>query len=274
MEPPFRRPENAQPKEALQSFHCDFKNRYYYMAFPLMTTALFPLILKATKLIIKQLSEDNTAAAAFPLILLILNMCAVDKAISLFSFGTENRFDPVNTLSVFDPVRNALIVLRRQSSSIYENNIYKMIAETPEYINPNLKIETGILAIDHKSSYTPLKLAKELGAHNITEMFDRVADEEKIIFLLLRSFVNKDGDLTQLNMDVFVHILSFLAGSKISELKDKAPHTELQAVTVFAVTHAKRQRDNLPKFLAYFESKMVQSKPTNDSALSTPAFRI
>lgn len=238
---PSLRPENASPKEVLQSFHRALKYRYYYMAFPLIATALLPLILRVTKLISRQVSEENAARVAIPLVLLIVYINAVEMAISLFSFGTQNSFDPLRNLIVFD-ARIALNVLKQKAPRIYDNNIYKMIAESPEYTSPNLKIETNIQAIDQEYPYTPLKLAKELGAINITDMFDRISDEEKIIFLLLRSFVNMDGNLTQLNSDAVVHILSFFAGSKISELKSKAPDTELQAFTAFSSTHAKKTK--------------------------------
>lgn len=215
---PSFRPENAPPKHVLQSFHRALKNRYNYLAFPLIAPMLAPLIFRVTKFLNKRVSEENLGTVAIiPLFFTMLYIHAIDAAISLFSLGSNNRFDPLRNLNLFE-ARIALRVLTQKVPGIYKDDIYKFIAESPTYTNPNLTIETEIAEIDQESPYTVAKLATEVGAQNIIDMFNNIAYEEKIIFLLMSSFIGKDGDFSKLNTDTFLYILSFIAGDKISAL--------------------------------------------------------
>jgi hypothetical protein len=254
------RPENLPPQDALRSFHRALQHRRYYLMFSLSGPLLLPMLNVCSKLISKRLNNEHPELAIIPLVILMLYANTVRATISLFNFGTQNRFDPLHNDDIpAIEARWALRVLVRKVPGIYENNLFKILTESPIYAKRRQKLETGIVSIDDSIAYTPLKLAKELGAQNILDLFDRIAAEEHVIYLLLRASVSRDGNLSCLGRHSMLNILLFFAGSKVSELKAKASVTELRAIFEFAETHSKRQRDRLPKLLSYFESKVARS---------------
>jgi hypothetical protein len=88
--------------------------------------------------------------------------------------------------------------------------------------------------------------------------------------LVLHDYVSKKGSLEKLNNDTIIHILSFIAGNEIYDLKAKAPAAELEGVTLFVEAHAKKRRDKLPKLLAYFESKKSAATLDTNSEAKKP----
>lgn len=254
---PSLNPEPIPPRVTLRSFHRALRYRYYYLTWPILASLLLPLVNRAARYFGQHGSRKNVADTVVGL-LFISSYVSLIEATCLFSFGTYNRYDPLLIMSDSN-ARLALNILRRSARRIYEDNFYKMLIESPEYGRPNHKIVT-ITEIDRESAYTPLTLAKEVGAKKISRLFEKIAEEERIIFLLLRALTQQDGRLASLDRDSTLHIVSFLAGGSIIDHKDKTPANDREQLADFSRNYAAKQRDELPRLLIYFEQKQSHSK--------------
>ncbi len=253
---PELRPENLPPQDVLRNFHNALRLRYYYLAFSLAAGPfLLPIVGACEKMLSKILNNKNHNLATAIYLFFYVNV--LGATIALFNFGARNRFDPLyNECIPVIETRLALRVLVNKVRAIYEDDIFKLIRESPRYTNPDQKLETSLLLIDDAVSYTPFKLAKEIGANNILDFFEKAQSEMRVIKIVFSAYVKGNTDLKCLDRDSILRIFSYVAGASLVNLKDKAPAADSRTISDFIIATARKRRAYLPKLLTYYETAL------------------